>query len=133
MILNRLKLGIFGQTAKFGQRPCLFHISNIGIKNKLTKLTVKILIRSRLMDLHCLQICVRIYLMPEFTRLNRVKTGKFGHIPRRIKSGKFGRQVNSDTHLQTVEIQMIRLLISRLIRIFTVCLVNLFFIPITEL
>ena len=24
----------------------------------------------------------------------------------RVKSGKFGHQVNSDTHLQTVEIQM---------------------------
>ena len=44
----------------------------------------------------------------------------------------FGHQVNSDTHLQTVEIQMRRLLVSRLIRIFTVCLVNLFFIPIIE-
>ena len=32
--LARVKSGIFGQTAKFGQRPCLFHISNIGIKNK---------------------------------------------------------------------------------------------------
>ena len=41
----------------------------------------------------------------------------------RVKSGNFGHQVNSDTHLQTVEIQMRRL---RLIRIFTVCLVNLF-------
>ena len=29
---GRVKLGIFGQTAKFGQRHCLFHISNIGIK-----------------------------------------------------------------------------------------------------
>ena len=33
----------------------------------------------------------------------------------RVKSGKFGHKVNSDTHLQTVEIQ------TRLIRIFTVC------------
>ena len=32
--LARVKSGIFGQTAKFGQRPCLFDISNIGIKNK---------------------------------------------------------------------------------------------------
>ena len=31
---GRVKSGIFGQTAKFGQRPCLVHISNIGIKNK---------------------------------------------------------------------------------------------------
>ena len=51
----------------------------------------------------------------------------------RVKSGKFGHQVNSDTHLQTVQIQMKRLLMSRLIRIFTVCLVNLFFIPIFEI
>ena len=31
-IATRIKAGIFGQTAKFGQRPCLFHISNIVIK-----------------------------------------------------------------------------------------------------
>ena len=67
----RVKSGIFGQTAKFGQRPCLFHISNIGSKNKLTKQTVKIQMRRHKepshLDLHCLQICVRIYLMSEFT------------------------------------------------------------------
>ena len=34
---NRLLSGMFGQTAKFGQPPCLFHSSVIGIKNKLTK------------------------------------------------------------------------------------------------
>ena len=44
----------------------------------------------------------------------------------RVKSGKVGHQVNSDTHLQTVSFQMRRLLMSRLIRIFTVCLVNFF-------
>ena len=43
----------------------------------------------------------------------------------RVKSGNFRHQVNSDIHLQTVEIQMRRLLMSHLIRIFTVCLVNL--------
>ena len=42
----RVKSSIFGQTAKFGQPPCLFHSSVIGIKNKLTKQTVKILMRS---------------------------------------------------------------------------------------
>ena len=47
----------------------------------------------------------------------------------RVKSGNFGHQVNLEIHLQTVEIQMRRLLMSHLIRIFTVCLVNLFFIP----
>ena len=45
----------------------------------------------------------------------------------RVKSGNFGHQVNSDIHLQTVEIQMRRLLMSRLIRIFTVCLVTIYF------
>ena len=30
--LFRVKSGIIGQTAKLGQRPNLFHISNIGIK-----------------------------------------------------------------------------------------------------
>ena len=45
----------------------------------------------------------------------------------RVKSGNFGHQANSDIHLQTVEIQMRRLLMSRLIRIFTVCLFNLLF------
>ena len=49
----------------------------------------------------------------------------------RVKSCKFGHQVNSDTYLKTVEIQM--RLLSRLIRTFTVCLVNLFFIPMIEL
>ena len=51
----------------------------------------------------------------------------------RVKSGNFGHRVNSDKHLQTVKIQMRRLLMSRLIRIFIVCLVNLFFIPIFEI
>ena len=45
----------------------------------------------------------------------------------RVKSGNFGHQVNSDIHLQAVEIQIIRLLISRLITIFTVCLVIFYF------
>ena len=44
-----------------------------------------------------------------------------------VKSGHFEHQVNSDIHLQTVEIQMRRLLMSRLIRIFTFCLVNSLF------
>ena len=32
---GRVKLGIFGQTAKFGQPLCLFHSSNIDLKYKL--------------------------------------------------------------------------------------------------
>ena len=59
---NRVKSGIFGKTAKFEQRPCLFHISNIGIKNKLTNQTVKILmrrlIRSRLIWIYTVCKCV---------------------------------------------------------------------------
>ena len=58
-----VKSGIFGQTAKFGQRPCLFHISNIGITNKLTKQTVKMLMR-RLISIYTVCKCVS-----EFTRL----------------------------------------------------------------
>ena len=49
------------------------------------------------------------------------------------KLGNFGYQVNSHIHLQTVEIQMRRLLMSRLISTFTICLFNLFFIPIIEI
>ena len=48
----------------------------------------------------------------------------------RVKSGNFGHQVNSDIHLQTVEIQMRRLLMGRLMRIFTVFLVVNIFIQI---
>ena len=49
-----------------------------------------------------------------------------------VKSGNFGQRVYTDILLQTVKIQMRRLLMSRLIRIFTVCLVNFIFIPIIE-
>ena len=42
---TRVKSGIFGQTAKFGQPPCLFHSLIIGIKNKSTQQTVEILMR----------------------------------------------------------------------------------------
>ena len=48
-------------------------------------------------------------------------------IMNRVKSGYFEHKVNSDVHLQTVEIQIRRLLMSRLIRIFTVCFYNLLF------
>ena len=62
IIVCRVKSGIFGQTAKLGQRHCLFHISNIGIKNKLTKQTVKILMRrlimSRLIWIYTVRKCV---------------------------------------------------------------------------
>ena len=62
-------------------------------------------------------------------------TGRFKHDvgTARVKSGNFGHQVNSDIHLKTVEIQMKRLLMISLIRIFTVCLVNLLFIPIIKI
>ena len=43
----------------------------------------------------------------------------------KVKAGNFGHQVNSDIHLQTMEIQMRRLLMSRLIMIFTVCYFNI--------
>ena len=74
----RVKSGIFGQTAKFGQPPCLFHSSVIGMKNKLTKQTVKILmrrlIRSRLIWISTVCKCVSEFTwcpnLPDFT-LNR--------------------------------------------------------------
>ena len=75
MLISKVKSGIFGQTAKFGQPPCLFHSSVIGIKNKLTKQTVKKKPDETAhkepshLDFHCLQTCVRIYQMSEFTRL----------------------------------------------------------------
>ena len=51
----------------------------------------------------------------------------------RVKSGNFGHQVNSGIPLQTVEIQIRRLLMSRLIKIFTVCLVYFLFFPIIKI
>ena len=55
-----------GTSGKFGQRPCLFHFFNFWYKNKVTKQTVKILmrrlIRSRLILIST--ICKR---MSEFT------------------------------------------------------------------
>ena len=59
---TRVKSGKFGWSAKFGQPLSLYYSSIIEIKNKLTKQTVKILMR-RLkepshLDLHCLQLCV---------------------------------------------------------------------------
>ena len=61
-----VKSGIFRQAAKFGQRPCLFHISNIGMKNKLTKQTVKILMR-RLMRSRLIWIYTVCKCVSEFT------------------------------------------------------------------
>ena len=46
----------------------------------------------------------------------------------RVKSGTFWDQVNSDLHLQTVEIQLRQLLISSRIRIFTVCFITVFYV-----
>ena len=60
-LANRVKSGIFGQTAKFGQPPRLFHSSIIGIKNRLTKQRVKILmrrLRSRLIWISTVCKCV---------------------------------------------------------------------------
>ena len=55
----------------------------------------------------------------------------------RVNSGirKFRHQVNSDIHLQTEKIQMRRLFMSRLIKVFTVslCFVSCFFIPIIRI
>ena len=63
---------------------------------------------------------------------SKMRKGKRLAATTRVKSGNFGQRVNSDICLQTVNIQMRRLIKSRLIRIFTVCLVNLIFIPIIQ-
>ena len=66
---GRVKSGIFGQTAKSGQNPCLFHIFKYCNKNKLTKQTVKILMR-------------RLIRMSEFTLPSKVYlTLIFGPFP----------------------------------------------------
>ena len=72
----RVKSGKFGRLAKFGQPLSLYYSSIIEIKDKLTKQTVKILMRPSHLDLHCLQLCVRIYLMSEFTRFYPKHTRK---------------------------------------------------------
>ena len=59
-LVTRVKSGVFGQTDKFGQPTCLFRRSVMGIKNKLTKQTVKILMRrmSRLIWISSVCKCV---------------------------------------------------------------------------
>ena len=61
---SRVKSSKFGQSAKFGQRPCFFYFWIIGIKIKLSKQTVKILMR-RLWIIWIFTVCKR---MSEFTR-----------------------------------------------------------------
>ena len=68
LIIVRVKSGKFGRSAKFGQRPCLFHILIIGIKHKLTKQTVKILMRW-LIKSHLIWILTVCKCVFEFTRL----------------------------------------------------------------
>ena len=41
-LLYRVTSGKFGLSAKFGQRPCLFHILDIAIKDNFTMQTVQI-------------------------------------------------------------------------------------------
>ena len=68
-----VKPGNYGQSAKFEQRPCLFHILNIGIKDKLTKLANSEIPNEAAhkepshLDFHCLQMYVQICLMSEVT------------------------------------------------------------------
>ena len=78
VLTSRVKSGIFGQTAKFGQSHCLFYSSVIGIKNKSTKQTVKILmrglIRSRLIWMSTVCKCVSEFTwwpnLPDFTLMH---------------------------------------------------------------
>ena len=68
IMASRVKSGIFGQTAKFRQSPCLFHSSVNGIKSKLTTKTVEILMR-RLIRSHLIWISTVCKCVSEFTRL----------------------------------------------------------------
>ena len=65
--IGQVKSGKFGRSAKFGQRPCLIPILNIEIKNKLTKQTVKILMR-RLIRSRLIWISTVCKSVSEFTR-----------------------------------------------------------------
>ena len=62
----RVKSGIFRQSAKFGQRSCLLYTSIIGMKNKITKQTVKILMR-RLIRSRRIWISTVCKCVPELT------------------------------------------------------------------
>ena len=62
----RVKSGIFGQIIKFGQRPCFIQILIIRMKRKLTKQTVKILMRRLFKNRHIFIFTV-CKCMPEFT------------------------------------------------------------------
>ena len=70
---TRVKSSKFGGSAKFGRRLKLFHNLIIGIKNQLSKQTMKILMTAHKetshLDFQCLQMYVYIYLMSEVTRL----------------------------------------------------------------
>ena len=66
----RVKSGKFGRSTKFGQRPCFFHILIIGIIKINSAKKVKILMRRLIiLDFHCLQMYVQMYLMSEVTWL----------------------------------------------------------------
>ena len=66
-ICARVKSGKFGQSSNFGQRTCFFHFLIIGIKIKLTKQTVKIVMR-RLIKSRLIWIFPVCKCMSEFTR-----------------------------------------------------------------
>ena len=77
---------------------------------------------ARIFNAHIHNICQMIKAYSNF--VDGHAWLNFANICDRAKSGNFGHQVNSDIHLQTKEMKMRRLLMSRLIRIFTVALVN---------
>ena len=49
-----VKLGKFRQSAKFGWRPCVLDILIIGLKDKITKQTVKTPKEPSHLEFHCL-------------------------------------------------------------------------------
>ena len=67
----RVKSGKFGRSAKFGQRSCFIHVLIIGIRNKLTMQTVKILMR-RLIRSRLIWISTVFKCMSGFNPLSKV-------------------------------------------------------------
>ena len=70
-----------------------------------------------------LMYLIMLYLVSKAFSIHLVRTSQ----TTRVKSGNLGQQVDSDINLQALKIQ-----IRRLIRIFDVCLVKSFVIPIIK-
>ena len=71
---SRVKSGNFGHQVNSDKEPCLIHIIIIGIKIIINKANSENPDETAHkepshLDFHCLQMCVRIYLVPEVSWL----------------------------------------------------------------